>query len=101
MFGITDTLTDHRVTGFAQCTNGIYKPLFGSPATKLKQERGLTKQASLRDAMSGEELIASAFAEIVASQRMDANEDHGNSPCYTTCKSSGEAVSGLLVKKLN
>jgi hypothetical protein len=99
----TGTLRTHGVTGFgfAQCTDGIYRPLFGKTASKLKKERGLNKQASLRDAMSGEELIASAFAEIVASQRMDANEDHGNSPCYKTCKASGAAVKGLLVKKLN
>ena len=99
----TGTLRTHGVSGFgfAQCTDGIYRPLFGKTASKLKKERGLNKQASLRDAMSGEELIASAFAEIVASQRMDANEDHGNSPCYKTCKASGAAVKGLLVKKLN
>jgi phage regulator Rha-like protein len=99
----TDTLKEHDVSGygFAQCTNGIYRPLFGATASKLKQERGLAKQDSLRDAMSGEELIASAFAEIVASQRMDANEDQGNSPCYNTCKSSGQDVRGLLVKKLD
>jgi len=98
----TGTLKDHGVTGFgfAQCTNGIYRPLFGATAAKLKQERGLDKNALLRDDMSGEELIASAFAEIVASQRMDANEDQGNSPCYKTCKASGTAVKGLLVKKL-
>ncbi|KOR29674.1 hypothetical protein TI05_14890 [Achromatium sp. WMS3] len=60
----------------------------------------MVKKASLRDAMSSKELIASAFAEIVASERMDANEVQGNSPCYKTCKASGEAVSGLLVKKL-
>ncbi len=98
----TGTLKDHGVKGFgfAQCTNGIYKPLFGATASQLKDQLGLDKKASLRDSMSGEELIASAFAEIVASQRIDANDDQGNSPCYKTCKASGEDVSGLLVKKL-
>lgn len=98
----TSTLKDHGVTGLdvAQCSNGIYRPLFGNTAAKLKPQRGLAKTASLRDAMSGEELIASAFAEIVAGQRVDANTDHGNSRCYKTCKASGEDVSGLLVKKL-
>jgi phage regulator Rha-like protein len=98
----TGTLKNHNVTGFgfAQCTDGIYRHLLGATASKLKQQRGLAKKDSLRDAMSSEELIASAFAEIVASQRLDANQDQGNSPCYRTCKASGEAVSGLLVKKL-
>ncbi|KOR29727.1 hypothetical protein TI03_01565, partial [Achromatium sp. WMS1] len=98
----TGTLKDHGVKGFgfAQCTNGLYRPLFGDTAAKLKAQRGVPKKASLRDAMSGEELIASAFAEIVAGQRIDANDDQGNSPCYKTCKTSGEDVSGLLVKKL-
>lgn len=98
----TNTLGNHGVTGFgyAQCTNGIYRPLFGATASKLKQQRGVAKKASLRDAMNSKELIASAFAEIVASERMDANKDQGNSPCYKTCKASGEAVSDLLVKKL-
>lgn len=42
----TSTLNDHGVTGFgfAQCTNGIYRPLFGATATKLKTQRGLTKK---------------------------------------------------------
>jgi len=46
----TGTLKDHGVTGFgyAQCTNGIYRPLFGATAAKLKQERGLDKNASLQ-----------------------------------------------------
>jgi len=99
----TNTLENHGVSGFgfAQCTDGIYRPLFGATASKLKKQRGLAKTASLRDSMSGKELIASAFAEIVASERMDANADQGNSPCYKTCKASGTAVSGLLIKKLN
>jgi Rha family phage regulatory protein len=99
----TNTLKNHGVSGFgfAQCTNGIYQPLFGATASKLRKKRGLTKQDSLRDAMNNEELVASTFAEIVASQHMDANKDHGNSPCYKTCKRSGQAVSDLLVKKLH
>ncbi len=98
----TGTLKDHGVKGFgfAQCTNAIYKPLFGATTSQLKDQLGLDKKSSLRDGMSGEELIASAFAEIVAGQRIDANNDQGNSPYYKTCKTSGEDVSGLLVKKL-
>jgi phage regulator Rha-like protein len=99
----TNTLENHGVSGFgfAQCTNGIYRALFGTTAANLKQQRGLAKTASLRDSMNSKELIASTFAEIVASERMDVNADQGNSPCYKTCKASGEAVSDLLVKKLN
>ncbi len=35
----TNTLTDHGVKGFgyAQCTNGIYRPLFGNTAANLKK----------------------------------------------------------------
>jgi len=64
---------------------------------------GTTSNQALtsQDAMNNEKLVASTFAEIVASQHMDANKDHGNSPCYKTCKSSGQAVSDLLVKKLH
>ncbi len=69
----TDTLKDHGVKGFgfAQCTNGIYRPLFGATAATLKDQRGLDKKAFLRDAMSSKELIASACAEIVASERIE------------------------------
>ncbi|KOR32679.1 hypothetical protein TI05_05780 [Achromatium sp. WMS3] len=98
---MTDFLYDKILPGLVQNEHpSIYRPLFGATAAKLKQERGLDKNALLRDDMSGEELIASAFAEIVASQRMDANEDQGNSPCNKTCKASGTAVKELLVKKL-
>jgi phage regulator Rha-like protein len=98
----TGTLKNHGVKGygFANCTNAIYQPLFGAKASQLKQQRGLTTQDSLRDAMSNEELVVSSFAEIVAGQRVEVNNDQGNSPCYKTCKASGEAVKGLLVKKL-
>jgi phage regulator Rha-like protein len=98
----TSTLKSHGVKGygFANCTNAIYQPLFGAKASQLKQQRGLTTQDSLRDAMSNEELVVSSFAEIVAGQRVEVNNDQGNSPCYKTCKASGEAVKGLLVKKL-
>ena len=98
----TSTLKNHGVKGygFANCTNAIYQPLFGAKASQLKQQRGLTTQDSLRDAMSNEELVVSSFAEIVAGQRVEVNNDQGNSPCYKTCKASGEAVKGLLVKKL-
>jgi hypothetical protein len=99
----TGTLAKHEVKGygFSQCTDGIYRPLFGAKASQLKQQKGLNKKDSLRDAMNEEELIASAFAEMVASQRIDANGDRGNSPCYTTCKKSGQDVRGLLVKQLS
>jgi phage regulator Rha-like protein len=99
----TNTLKNHGVSGFgfAQCTNGIYQPLFGATASKLRKKRGLAKQASLRDTMNVEELAFTTVAEVVASQHMDANKDHGNSPCYKTCKTSGQAVSNLLVKKLH
>ena len=99
----TDTLKEHGVAGFgfAQCTNGIYQPLFGGTAKKLKAKKGLAPKDSLRDAMSVEELAFTTVAEVVASQRMEVNTDQGNLPCYKTCKASGQAVRGLLVKNLD
>lgn len=99
----TDTLKEHSVIGFgfAQCTNGIYRPLFGGTAKQLKAKKGLKPKDLLRDAMSVEELAFTTVAEVVANQRLDVNNDQGNSPCYKTCKTAGQAVRGLLVKSLD
>ncbi|KOR27178.1 hypothetical protein TI05_19595, partial [Achromatium sp. WMS3] len=54
----TGTLKDHGVKGFgfAQCTNGIYKPLFGATASQLKDQLGLDKKASLREYREGDDI---------------------------------------------
>lgn len=98
----TATLKEHEVSGYgiASCSNGIYRALFGASASQLKEQRGLTKKASLRDAMNSEELAFTTVTEVVARQRIEVNNDRGNSPCYQTCKRAGQDVRGLLVKEL-
>jgi KilA-N domain len=56
----TRTLSAHEVNQpieFARVTNETYTALLGKTARQLKADKGLSKNASLRDAMSTSELV--------------------------------------------
>lgn len=84
----TDTLQAHGVrnngfgdNGFANCTNAIYRPLFGKDAQQLKRSKGLSKSAKLRDHMETNELVDTAFAERLAAKRIEKQNVYGNHSC--------------------
>lgn len=81
---------------FAICTNETYSGLFGAPAKKLKDERGLAKSASLRDNMSMKELAFLAASEALAVERMEEEEADGFPECKTaTAKAAGAIRSAI------
>lgn len=56
-------------------TDVIYLTLHGKPAKELKEERGVKKSGSLRDAMSDIELQQITAAEAVAALKMMKSDD--------------------------
>jgi hypothetical protein len=88
--GVTEPLQ------FAICTNETYSGLFGSPAKKLKEERGIAKSASLRDNMSMKELAFLAASEALAVERMEEEDADGFPECKTaTAKAAGSIRSAI------
>lgn len=94
----TDVLKDHGVTGtgYALCTDAIYKPLLGGTAKQIKNERGLPEKANLRESMSRLELVASMFAEEVAINRIEITEAQGNRECQRHSKEAGEETKAVI-----
>lgn len=81
---------------YAICTNETYSGLFGSPAKKLKEVRGLAKGASLRDHMSMKELAFLAASEALAVERMEEEDADGFPECKTaTAKAAGAIKSAI------
>ncbi len=67
--------TDHVATfkptpkDYAITTNSTYLGLFGKKAAEIKEERGVPKKKSARDAMTNTELIALSLAEALVAER--------------------------------
>lgn len=81
---------------YAICTNETYSGLFGSPAKKLKEARGLAKGASLRDHMSMKELAFLAASGALAVERMEEEDADGFPECRTaTAKAAGYIRSAI------
>lgn len=79
----TDVLGEHGVDpiGYAHCTNAIYRPLFGGTASGVKIKMGLKPKANLRDSLSSRDLTLVKFAEMLAGERIEADDLQGNTPC--------------------
>lgn len=90
----TKTLNDHGVDGFgfASCTNAVYGQLFDATAKKMRDDRGLPKSASLRDAMSKDELVFVMMAETLAKGRIVEENPFGTGPCTQATKRSASFV---------
>lgn len=90
----TDVLKAHGVknAGFGQCTNVQYIALFDRNAQTLKMERGVTASGSLRDSMETRELVTVAFAEQLASSRIEEEVCQGNKECAEASSKSAKFV---------
>ena len=96
----TRCLAKHKVegTGYRDCTNAIYEPLWGGTAAIVRAKKNLPGKVNIRDAMSREELAGVEFAEILATNRITANNLTGNTQCETACLDSSRKVAQLIVE---
>ena len=90
----TDVLDEHGVDkpGFAKCTNAIYQPLLGGTASVVKVKMGLKPKANLRDSLSSRDLTLVKFAEMLASERIEADDLQGTTPCQQASLLASQAV---------
>lgn len=87
---------------FAICTNETYSGLFGSPAKKLKEARGIPERANLRDHMSMKELAFLAASEALAVERMEDEDADGFPECKTaTAKAAGAIRTAIDADRQN
>lgn len=94
----TGTLKDHGVAGpgYANCTNAIYSTVFGAPASKLKETRGLPAKSNLRDHMTTDELIYTMAGESLAKERIIDLDCQGNAQCETASAKSASFIRSAL-----
>lgn len=94
----TSTLSAHGVTGsgYRLCTNAIYLPLFHGTASEIREKRGLPEKTNLREHMSAQELITTAFAEMLATDRVKARAVFGNERCAMECNRAASDVAEMV-----
>lgn len=98
----TDTLKSHDVEGhgYKECTNAIYRPLYGCNANLIRVRKNIPMSASLRDNMRRTELIAVELAESLATDTIERDDIRGNVPCREASESASECVAfGLMEYK--
>lgn len=90
----TDVLKEHGVegNGYGVCTNAIYRPLLGGTAKELRAARRLPPSAEVRDAMNPTELAKLRLTELLAAERIAADQTSGTDPCADACSEVAEAI---------
>lgn len=94
----TDTLKNHEVsgTGYRDCTNAIYRPLYGGNANLIRERKKLGNGASLRDNMTRTELIAVELAESLATDNIEKKDVRGNKKCTLASENTSQCVAIAL-----
>ena len=72
--------------------SAIVENLTGSTITQIKKEKGLTKSATVREAMDTDELITLAFTEMLAAKRISNDKPFGDKKCAGVCGNTAKAV---------
>lgn len=72
--------------------NAIVENLTGSSITQLKKKNGLSKSATVREAMDTDELITLAFTEMLAAKRVSKDKPSGDKKCAAVCGTTAKAV---------
>lgn len=99
---LTSTLARHGVNkdGFRDCTNGIYKPLFGGSAALVREKVGVKEGANPREAMTTLQLGAVMLAEEGAGMIIEKQSRLGNWQCEQACLQASSIIADA-VKKLH
>lgn len=95
----TDVLKRHGVLQgwqYGACTNAVYEPILGAKAPALKNQRGVPAKASLRDAMSLKEVMATGLAEAIAAEAIENKGSEGYDQCQTECSDAARRVKSIL-----
>lgn len=93
--GLTGTLQEHGVTEgkqFADCTNAVYRPILGGTAAQVKKERHLPVKANLRDNLSLRDSLMVSLSELLAQEKVEAEDRQGFSQCWQACDVAGRSI---------
>ena len=82
--------------GFSDCTNALYVPLFKGTAKELRAARKLPAKANVLASMQTRDLVTIAFTELVAGDRIAAENVFGNNACVYVCNKAAQAVANQL-----
>lgn len=95
----TKTLSVHGVSGigFGNCTNAIYKPLWGGDAKLVRNKKGLPEKSNTRESMSKVELAAVGLAELLAANNIEKLNIYGNAKCEAECFKTGNFVAQAVI----
>lgn len=99
----TSCLAMHGVEkeGFRNCTNAIYRPLYGGTTAIIRLKKNLSKGESIRDNMSEMELLATEFAEALSKESIEKDNLSGNIECEMACVRSSRIVAEALLRHGN
>lgn len=95
----TDTLKSHGVQGlgYRNCTNAIYRPLYGGDASLIRMKKNIpSSTASIRDYMSRTELIAVELSESLATDHIEGSNVRGNKNCEIVSENASRCVAGAI-----
>ena len=94
----TGVLAAHGVntTGFKDCTNAIYKPLWGGGAEVVRTRKSLPEKANTRESMTSLELMAVQLSEHLAGENIERKNIRGNERCAKECFRSSSIISQAI-----
>jgi len=94
----THTLSSHGVkgVGFSDCTNAIYKPLWGGSAALVRVKKNLPEKSNTRENMTTTELLAVSLAEALASDNIKKHDIFGNTNCRNECFRTGSIIADAV-----
>lgn len=95
----TGTLKDHGVkgTGYKDCTNAIYKPLWGGNASIVRSKLGVSGTVNTREHMTETQLAAVRLSELMASDIIEENRIEGNIECVTVCETASKNIASAII----
>lgn len=95
----TKTLQNHGVkgSGYSDCTNAIYRPLWGGDAKVVRAKKGISEKANTRESMTEVELAAVRLAELISKETIEKTCAMGNTQCKNICERSGKSVATSLI----
>jgi hypothetical protein len=81
--GYTKTLQLHGVygSGYRDCTESLYLNLLGNKSYEIRNQRGLSRKANLRENMDIAELSFVMAAEALSAERIEEEKCTGNIDC--------------------
>lgn len=96
----TGVLAAHGVntTGFKDCTNAIYEPLWGGGAEVVRSRKSLPVKSNTRESMSTLELMAVSLSEHLAAENIERKRVRGNFNCASECRKSSKLIAAAIHK---